>query len=449
MYVRDTIAAIATAPGVAGIAVVRVSGDAARAIGETVFRGFPREGPCSHVLYPGRIVDPAGRALDRGLAVLMKSPRSYTGEDVLELHCHGGAVIPREVLGATLAAGARGAAPGEFTARAYWNGKIDLAQAEAVADAISARTTDAARIAGAQVEGALSRAVADLRAGAIAISARLEAAIDFVDEDETELDRDAIGAAIGALRGRLDELAATYARGRRLREGATVVLAGKPNVGKSSLANRLLGEERIIVTPVPGTTRDTIEETLDLDGMPVVLVDTAGLRQTEDPVEQFGVERARRGIAAADVVVHVIDATTPEMGEEPLHPRSIIAWNKVDLPGARNIDAARRTLPGVPWIATSAVAGTGLGALRASIAALLGGAESTSDVVLTRARHKAAVDAALGHLREAATGLENGAPAEIVAVGVSAASGALAEMLGAVAPDDVLDRVFREFCIGK
>ena len=307
----DTIAAIATATGPAGVGIVRLSGPGAFAVADRILGGrgvHTTAAHAGHTLHRVRFRDPrTGEALDDGLIAVFHAPRSLTGEDVVELQGHGGSVTLGRVLAATLAAGARAARPGEFSERAFLNGKMDLAQAEAVADLVAAGTVAAQRAARRQVSGALSQAV---RASADAVRealARIEASIDF-PEEVGEIDAPVVERSLAQARTDVERLLATAGYGKRLRDGVTVVLAGRPNVGKSSLLNALAGAERAIVTDVPGTTRDVVEETLNLHGLPVRALDTAGIRQTDDPVERIGVDRARRAVEDADVVVAVLDA---------------------------------------------------------------------------------------------------------------------------------------------
>ncbi len=452
MYARETIAAIATAPGVGGIAIVRVSGDEARRIGDVVFRGFPSK-PESHHLYAGRFVGADGVPIDRGLAALMLAPRSYTGEDVLELHCHGGPVVARAILAATLAAGARSARPGELTLRAFLNGKLDLAQAEAVADVIGAKTDSAARLAGAQLDGELSRTIEEHRQALIGVAAALEAAIDFADEDDVDFDAGAIARTLRSERDDLRRLAATFRAGRVLREGARVVFAGEPNVGKSSLVNRLLGTERIIVTPAPGTTRDTIEETTDVGGLPLVLIDTAGLREADDLAERFGIERSRSAIADADLVVWVVDRSldgkrTKGSSFDASQQRSIVALNKADLPAQVSTADIRERFRG-RVVETSATTDGGVDALVQAITAELGSGAGEGTILITRERHFAALERTAASLDLALDAIAASHPPEVIAVDVTAALGELGEIVGLSTSEEILDRVFREFCIGK
>ncbi len=453
MYRRDTISAIATGPAAGGIAIVRVSGPEAGAIAAHVFRGFPIDAAESHRLYPGRIVDAEGGVIDHGLAVVMRAPRSYTGEDVLELHCHGGVLVARAVLFATLAAGARAAERGEFTLRAFLNGKLDLAQAESVADLIAARSPAAMRAAASQLEGSLSRAVEELRDELIGIAARLEVALDFSEEDVGELDREALAHGAEAARSRAQRLASSYERGRVLREGLRVAIVGKPNVGKSSLLNRLLGSERAIVTPVPGTTRDVIEEGLVLSGVPIVLVDTAGIRAASGGIEKIGIERSQREIEAADLLLVVLDASRPfeEADASVLaatrQNKRIIVINKIDL--RRSLDIAGAG-DGSTSIHVSAKTGIGMEALEVSIAADFGIDPALApEVTVMRERHRSALDCAASSLASAIDSLESGAAPDLVSVDIMRALSHLGEVGGESSSEDVLDRIFRDFCIGK
>ena len=454
MFPRDTIAAISTPAGSGGIHVVRVSGPAARELARRLFPRLPPE-PESHHLYPGVIVDAAGQPVDRGLCVLMAAPRSYTGEDVVELHGHGGALVARTILSAALACGARAAERGEFTLRAFLNGKLDLAQAEAVADLIAARTPAAMRVAGAQLGGELSREVEALRERLVGVMARLEVAIDFAEEDVGDLDGDALAEEAGAVHAALVRLAATFSRGRLLREGARVAIVGKPNVGKSSLLNRLVRSDRAIVTPVPGTTRDVLEEGIDLDGMPVVFIDTAGLRDSCDEVERLGIERTRRALEAADLAVVVLDAGRGLDGDDAAiidatrHHSRIVLINKVDLPNR----IAREAVPdasGTAVVEASMKTGAGLQELCRAIAAMLSPAAlEDGGVVVTRERHVHALQTASASLESAIDSLRAGNPPDIVAVDVMAALDHLGEIVGRTSPEAILDRIFAEFCIGK
>lgn len=442
----DTIAAIATATG-GGVGVIRLSGPRALAIARARFAGLPARATPRR-LYLGHLTDAAGAVLDEGLCVLFPGPKSFTGEDVAELHLHGGALSLRVCLAACLAAGARLAEPGEFTRRAFLAGKIDLTRAEAVADLVGARTERALAQARAHLGGALAARADAARASLLALRARIEVGIDFVDEDVPLIDPAELARDARAVSVDLRALAATYARGRLLRDGARVVLAGRPNAGKSSLFNALLEADRAIVSELPGTTRDVVDAAIDLAGVPVVLVDTAGIRAgAADVVEAHGVARSEREVRGADVVVHVVDpadpAPTEGLAEAAAGAPIVRVASKADLHGD---DAeASGALP------VSAVTGAGLDALRAAIVDALGGAlePDAMGLVIGRERQRAALVRAADALDLAAAGLDTGAPPELVAVDVQEALDALSELVGLSTIEDVLDVLFSSFCIGK
>jgi tRNA modification GTPase len=452
VYLHDTIAAISTAGGVGAVAIVRVSGPDAARVAERVFRGRPAERWESHRLYAGQFVDPAGRVLDRGLGVLMRAPRSYTGEDVLELHGHGGALLARRVLGAALAAGARAAQPGEFTLRAFISGKLDLAQAESVADLVAAPTDSAIDVALDHLAGALSRAVEGFRERAVAIAARLEVAIDFSEEDVGDLDRSALVADAAGLAGDLRALASTHDRGRILREGLRVAIVGKPNVGKSSVLNRLLQTERAIVTAVAGTTRDVIEEAVDIDGLAVIVVDTAGIRAGAEEVETLGIERTHEQIRIADLVLVVLDngrrwdVGDREVFDATRHKSTILLINKDDLKKHLELPAC---VAAITAVRASALTGAGIDALRSAIVTAAGVTNRNDALTITRARHRHALEAAALALDRAGEALRVGHPPDVVAVDMLSALDHLGEIVGRTSPEAVLDRIFSEFCIGK
>jgi tRNA modification GTPase len=450
VYLRDTIAAISTAAGVGAVAIVRVSGPEAGSVAGRVFRGVPPERWETHRLYSGRFVDPAGRVLDEGLAVIMRAPRSYTGEDVVELHGHGGVLLARRVLGAAIAAGARDARPGEFTLRAFLNGKLDLAQAESVADLIAASTDRAIDSALDHLAGALSTTVEGFRERAIGVAARLEVAIDFSEEDVGELDRSALASDSEALAREIRSLASTYEHGRILREGFRVAIVGKPNVGKSSLLNRLVAADRAIVTSIPGTTRDVIEDAVDIDGVAVVVVDTAGIRSGAEEIETLGIERTREQIRAADLVIVVLDQARAWDGEDEevtaaaRHKRHITLINKVDLPSQLVPPSSD-----APLLHASALTGAGIDQLKSAIASAAGVGERNGSLTVTRERHRVALDEAARALAQAADALRIGHPPDVIAVDISSALDHLGQIVGRTSPEAVLDRIFSEFCIGK
>lgn len=458
MYEGDTIAAIATAPGRAGIGIVRVSGPAARAIAKSVFRSRrPPDEWQSHHLYFGEFLDRQGRVIDRGLAVLMRAPHSYTGEDVLELHAHGSPVVLQHLLVHTLAAGARHAEPGEFTRRAFLNGRLDLAQAEAVADLVDARTLGSAIAAARQLSGQLSHTLESLREDLVHALAVLEAQIDFGDEIELPVE-DTL-AVVRHIREQLVRLHASYRQGALLRQGATVALVGRPNVGKSSLLNALLGAERAIVTEFAGTTRDTLQEVWDCEGIPTILTDTAGLRPPDatDPVERIGIQRAKQVIERANLCVLVLDRAEPLKAEdfhawEQVASRPlIIACNKSDLPPQLDPRSLPFPVPAEDVVALSARTGQGLTEFRALVARRLRGSAATVDdqLVLTQPRHVAAVERALEALDRVEQGAAARLPLDILSLELRAGVEALGSITGAVGAEDVLDNLFRHFCIGK
>ncbi len=458
MYADDTIAAVATPLGQGGVGIVRISGPLSAQIAQTGFvRSHKAESWVSHRLYHGRIVDAAGALLDEGLAVLMQRPHSFTGEDVLELHCHGSPVVLRRVLSCVLSCGARLAEPGEFTKRAFLNGRLDLAQAEAIIDMVRARTNAGAGRAAQQLCGRLSAYLADLRAHLIRLKALLEAQIDFSEED-FDVSADALLGAADQCMMRLVGLIDTYRYGRIMRDGVRVAIVGKPNVGKSSLLNALLGEERAIVTSVPGTTRDAIDETADFEGVPVVLSDTAGLRHEEqaDTVERIGMQRTASRIAESQVVVTVLDASRPLDAEDrhvlkmPTAAPRVIALNKIDLPPVLAEADIANLATGDPIVAVSAQERRGLADLRRVVLEQVMGQPITDEgPVLTNLRHVDALTKASESIQLARGSITDRRPPELVAVDVQDAIDHIGEVTGAITTEDVLDRVFSEFCIGK
>ena len=470
----DTIAAIATPPGAGGIGIVRISGSDAFAIGLRLFRAadaaYHDSPPPSHLLTYGHAVEPAsGDTLDEVLAVFMRAPRTYTREDVVELHAHGGPLLLLRILAAALAAGARAARPGEMTLRAFLHGRLDLAQAEAVMALINAESDAGRRLALRQLEGALSVAIAAARAGAEQALTAIEASIDFPEEEVPEPERGALARLIAASEGEVRRLLAGADRGRVLAEGLRIAIVGRPNVGKSSLLNALLRSERAIVTPIAGTTRDTIEERAALDGLALHLVDTAGLSPSEDPIERIGVERSRAAARAADLLLFVLDGSAPldaldshaadelralrdDAQADGTHSPTpvLVAINKADLPQAITEDDAAALWPDASLVHTSAVSAGGTDTLERAIADLVGGGQATSESALvSSARHADALRRAADALATAHAALDSGIPLDLISVDLRSALDALGEITGETATADLLDRIFATFCIGK
>jgi len=454
----DAIAAIATGMGDAGIGIVRISGADAVGVGNRVFR--PRRGQGlsarrSHTITYGWVVDESGCTVDETLALVMRAPRSFTGEDVVELHCHGGQVAVRRVLEAVLLAGARIAEPGEFTRRAFLNGRIDLSQAEAVIDIIRAKTDKALTAAVNQLRGGLSEQVREIRDRLLEAAAHLEADIDF---PELELEVQAFDLVLETCSWGVDRIRALLAgarQGKLLRDGFRVVLAGRPNVGKSSLLNRLLRENRAIVTEVPGTTRDIIEEWISLRGMPVVVADTAGIRETADVVERLGVDRSRATLERADLIVLIVEAPVGITEEDrqiagllPVGIPKILAVNKVDLTPRNSLEAFGGVVERAPVLGLSAEAGIGLEELEIAIAEAAG-LSDREESLIANARQEEAFRRALSHLESALETRQAGFGSDLVSIDVRGAWLALGEISGESIADDLLDQIFSRFCIGK
>jgi len=454
----DTIAAVATAPGIGAIAVLRISGPRAR---EILLRLTPGSGECPEPRQATLrdLHDPdTGELLDRAIVTLYAGPASYTGEDLVELSCHGGRLVPELVLDACVRAGARRAEPGEFTRRAYLRGKLDLVQVEAVADVIEARSRALHRAALGQLERGLSARVGGLRQSLVALEAVLAHHIDFPEEDDAPAPVEEVAAAAAAIVKEMDVLLATAPEGELLREGALTVLAGRPNVGKSSLYNALIGEERAIVTEVAGTTRDALETVVQMGGFPFRLVDTAGLREDGERIERMGIEVTRRYLDRADVVLLCVSAeegvTADELrfieglGSVPV----VVLETKADLAQ----DGSLGVGPGVAEVAgklrTSTVTGEGLDQLRQLLPELVYSAVVSVGLdapVLTRRRHADGLARAREEVEAFRLALVEGLPPEVAAAHLRPAETALEEILGVISVEDVLDAVFAEFCVGK
>lgn len=454
----DTIVAISTPLGEGGISIVRLSGQQALAIADEIFQGQirPSESPTHHVHY-GRTVDPdSGEPVDEVLLTVMRAPKTYTREDVVEINCHGGLLVAKRILEIALNCGARLAEPGEFTKRAFLNGRIDLAQAEAAVDLIRSKTETGLRSALSQLNGRLSAEVERLRQDLVELCSLLEVAIDFPEEDIEFTDRERLLSMVDGSLERLEGLIKSSEAGKVIREGLAMVIVGKPNVGKSSLLNALLKEDRAIVTPLPGTTRDTVEEILDIGGIPIRVVDTAGLREPQDVIELEGNRRAETYLKGADLVLFVVDGSVEidqedrRIAEKVRSKKAIAVVNKIDL--EQRIDGWQvGELIEAPLVKFSALKMIGLGALeRAMLETIFqDGFPSTDGALVTNVRHRRALIGARNGLVRAQEALTNGLSGEFVTVDIREALDCLGEITGETTTEDILERIFSEFCIGK
>lgn len=461
----DVIAAIATGSAATAIGIVRVSGDGCFALCGRVFRAaggrpFAAQEPRKMVF--GEMLDRAGRVIDRGLAVRFPGPGSYTGEDCAEFHCHGSPVVLRELLSALFAAGARQAQAGEFTKRAFLNGRMDLTQAEAVVDLIDAETAAAARNAAAQLDGGLRRVLEPVQEELLEVTSRFYAVVDYPDEDIQDVRPEEIAAALRSAAGRLERLLDTCRRGQVLKSGVRTAIVGRPNAGKSSLLNALAGYERAIVTNIPGTTRDTVETKVTLGGYLFRLVDTAGLRDSDDPIEQLGVARSRQALAEADLVLAVCDGTQPLTEEDHdllrealAQADTILLANKRDLPDFALPQPAANDAPNtLTVVPLSAKTGDGLDTLETTLARraetlLPQAAQSAAGELLTNQRQTQAAQRALDGVTRAKDALDLGMTPDALLTDVEAALEALGELTGRTVREDITARIFSRFCVGK
>ena len=457
----DIIAAIATGHSPTAIGIIRVSGEGCFALCDQVFRaanGRPFPEQPSHKMVFGEMLDAESRVIDRGLAVRFPGPHSYTGEDSAEFHCHGSPVVLRELLDALFAAGARQAKAGEFTQRAFLNGRLDLTQAEAVIDLIDAETAAAARNAAAQLDGGLRRVLEPIQDALLDITSRFYAVVDYPDEDIEDVQPEQVAEALSSAEGQLTALLATCQRGKVLKSGVRTAIVGRPNAGKSSLLNALAGYERAIVTDIPGTTRDTVEESVLCGGVLLRLIDTAGIRDTEDVVEQKGVERSRKALESADLVLAVVDGSVPLTDEDlevlrlaAENPRWIAVFSKCDLwdTKAHSVGIIGSPAPAAS-VTLSSVTGEGLGDLENAVAALFpAGDPKEAGSLLTDQRQEEAARRARDAVRRAKDALENGLTPDAVLTDAEEALDSLGELTGRTAKEEIVSRIFSRFCVGK
>jgi tRNA modification GTPase len=451
-----TIAAISTPIGEGGLAVIRLSGAEALAIADAVFQPVGKQSAkpsaaASHTLQYGRIVR-EGRVIDEVLLAVLRAPRTFTREDMVEISAHGGILPAKLVLDALLAAGARLAEPGEFTKRAFLNGRIDLAQAEAVADLIHSRTELALAAANEQLAGKLSQRIEQLRADLLGTLAHIEAHIDFPDEDIAPDTKEALLHRLETALGFMDQLLRTAEEGRILRRGIRAAIVGRPNAGKSSLLNQLLGHDRAIVSPIPGTTRDTIEETANVRGLPIVFVDTAGLRESGDAIEIEGIRRSRETLSRAELILHVFDVSQPFSPEDEGYLREfagrkrILVRNKADLGACLRLPAGQD-----PIVEVCCLSGAGIETLKETIKELVWGGEIRAEMLqaMINSRHQEALQRARAALVRTVEALRENLTLELPAMELRIATSAVGEIVGKTSTEDLLDSIFSQFCIGK
>lgn len=448
---EETIAAIATPPGEGGIAIIRICGKNALSLADSIFSG-PVLNYASHTAHLGKIFDKDGSTLDEVLLLVMKGPRSFTGDDTVEIHCHGGSLITRKILERVLEAGAKMASPGEFSLRAFLNGKMDLAKAEAIQQLISAKNEIACHFAKTHLEGALSKKITQMQKELLDVAAILEAAVDFPEESLEFASKEEILCLLGHILDAMQKLSHTFYEGKMIHEGLGLCLVGPPNAGKSSLMNALLGKERAIVTEIAGTTRDLLEDNLCLGGLHFRIIDTAGIRQTEERIEKEGIRRSKEAMESADLVLLVLDSSRPLCDEsttllETLSPeKTLLLWNKKDLP-------RKASAPSFPssQISLSALTGDGLEELKAAIESLIWkhGPPAKEEVVLTNVRHKRALDEAISLLQAVIKGLEQDTSPEFLSFDMRKCLFELGTILGMNISEEILNSIFSKFCIGK
>lgn len=465
----ETIAAIATPPGPGGIGIIRISGPVALPILLKLFKPrhkIPPQGYESHRLHYGWIIDPeTSSPIDEVLVVYMRAPNTYTREDVAEIQCHGSYLVLQEILSSIVACGARLAEPGEFTKKAFLNGRLDLSQAEAVLELIDAKTDEGRSLAMEQLQGRLYEKISAIQEKLLAMRAIIEVAIDFPEDETDILDSAAlqkqltveIEEPLAALIARADE-------GKIYREGISAVILGRPNVGKSSLLNTLLEEDRALVTPIPGTTRDTIEEFVNIKGMPVRIVDTAGIRHTSETVEEMGIQRARAKLADADLVLFMLDATEPLTEEDQalynsikqnrIKQKMLLVLNKIDLAPGDSAEQYRHVLGNEELVPVSAKLHTGIAELKEKIFAIITGktkgpAWDPGAAVVPNVRHKDALKKGLESCQRVEAGLQADVSPDLLAIDIQSALDHLGDIVGETTTEDVLDMIFERFCIGK
>jgi len=457
--IDDTIAAIATPPGTGGIGIIRISGPDAEAVFRRIFRPHrPHEIYQSHMLYYGSVVDCEGRVLDEVLGVFMKAPKTYTREDVVELHSHGNYLVLQSILREIFACGVRSAEPGEFTKRAFLAGRIDLTGAEGVIELLKAQTAGAAEMAVEQLQGRLYEMIETVRNALAEILAVIEVAIDFPDEDVEIIDRELL---LLQLKERVEvplrELIKSAEHGKIIREGIKAVIVGCPNVGKSSLLNGLLREDRALVTAIPGTTRDTIEEIVSIHSLPVRIVDTAGIREHADPVEELGIDRTRKKLAEADLVLFMVDGSTLPGKDDLALYRSmnpancLVVINKIDKADPGILEQVGAFFSEADQVEISAKQLVGIDRLRDMLYEKVTGSSAIKEYnsCAPNTRHRVALEKALAASLRLKDILLNGLPADLAAVEVQCGLGELGDIVGLTTPDDILDKIFSEFCIGK
>lgn len=457
---QDTIAAISTPVGEGGISIIRVSGDQALDVVSRIFKGKDLHQVKSHTINYGHIIDPAsGETVDEVMVSVMLAPKTYTKEDVVEINCHGGLLATNRALQLTLTNGARLAEPGEYTKRAFLNGRLDLSQAEAVMDLIRAKTDKSMKVALNQLDGDLSRLIKALRQDILDVLAQVEVNIDYPEYDAVEeMTTKKLKEKASEVRQRLETLLQTAKEGKVLRDGLATAIIGRPNVGKSSLLNALLHEDKAIVTEVAGTTRDVIEEYVNVAGVPLKLIDTAGIRHTDDTVEKIGVERSKQAIETADLILLLIDSSRPLTEEDRAlieataqKPRMVI-FNKTDLPAQVDLAELTELVNGDPVIQTSILEHAGMQELGQAIAHRFfnEGIESNRDAVMvTNARHIGLLHQAVDSLNAVLEGIEAGMPVDLVQIDMTDAWNTLGEITGQTYQDELLDQLFSQFCLGK
>ncbi len=455
---EDTIAAIATPPGEGGIGIIRISGEKAKDILDRIFVPVSKGKLEKRKLSYGHIIDPAcGKKIDEVLCVFMKGPKTYTVEDVVEINCHGGMIPLRQILELVLKSGARMAEPGEFTKRAFLNGRLDLTQAEAVVDLIKAKTDKTFDIAMSQLDGSFSEKIKNIRKKLVDILVNVAVNIDYPDEDIEELTYEQLEKSLRDVKSDLDFMLSTASTGRILQEGLAVSIIGKPNVGKSSLMNSLLGDARAIVTEIPGTTRDTIEEYISIRGIPVRLTDTAGIRDTEDVIEKIGIERSKEAFNRADLIIFIVDGSRQLEKEDKeiidlLNiDKTIVVINKIDLQQKISLEELRSLMPSVRIIKTSMLNHDGISLIEDAVEAMVydGEVAQNESVMVTSARHQ-------DLLRRAAQSAEDGLfmtkskeALEFIEIDVNSCYAYLGEIIGESVQDDIINEVFSRFCLGK